>query len=76
MGHPCYPWNLLPPADPGGLGAPPVQVCSYRCITSYESPQLADFSLCILQKHNCLGLSAEIPMVSHYLVSSLQVLCC
>ena len=37
------------------------QVCSYRCIASYESPQLADFSLCILQKHNCLGLSSEIP---------------
>ncbi|GAB4821553.1 hypothetical protein N2152v2_008599 [Parachlorella kessleri] len=38
------------------------QVCSYRCIASYESPQLAEFSLCILQKHNCLGLGAEIPM--------------
>ncbi|KAI7835779.1 hypothetical protein COHA_010322 [Chlorella ohadii] len=39
------------------------QVCSYRCITSYESRQLEEFSLCIIQKHNCFGLSAEIPMV-------------
>jgi hypothetical protein len=39
------------------------QVCSYRCIASYESPQLEAFSLCILQKHNCLGLSADIPAV-------------
>lgn len=37
------------------------QVCSYRCIASYESPQLQAFSLCILQKHNCLGLDASIP---------------
>lgn len=38
-----------------------MQVCSYRCIASYETPALAAFSLCILQKHNCLGLSASIP---------------
>jgi VDE lipocalin domain len=37
------------------------QVCSYRCIASYESPAFADFSMCILQKHNCLGLDAQIP---------------
>lgn len=37
------------------------QVCSYRCIVSHESQLLEDFSLCILQKHNCLGKSAEIP---------------
>lgn len=38
------------------------QVCSYRCIVSYESPQFQAFSLCILQKHNCLGLTkTEIP---------------
>lgn len=37
------------------------QVCSYRCIASYESPELQEFSLCILQKHNCLGLDASIP---------------
>lgn len=37
------------------------QVCTYRCIASYESPGLQAFSLCIIQKHNCLGLSAEIP---------------
>ena len=38
-----------------------LQVCSYRCIVSHESQLLEDFSLCILQKHNCLGKSAEIP---------------
>ena len=37
------------------------QVCSYRCIVSHESELLEEFSLCILQKHNCLGKSAEIP---------------
>ena len=36
-------------------------MCSYRCIVSHESQLLEDFSLCILQKHNCLGKSAEIP---------------
>ncbi|KAI3424929.1 hypothetical protein D9Q98_008313 [Chlorella vulgaris] len=39
------------------------QVCTYRCITSYESPLLEDFSLCIIQKHNCFNLKADIPMV-------------
>ena len=29
---------------------------------SYESPKLQDFSLCVLQLHNCLGNSAEIPL--------------
>ncbi len=38
-----------------------MQVCSYRCIVSHESQLLEDFSLCILQRHNCLGKSAEIP---------------
>jgi hypothetical protein len=38
-----------------------LQVCSYRCIASHESPALEHFSLCILQKHNCLGLNAAIP---------------
>lgn len=37
------------------------QVCSYRCIVSYESKLLEEFSLCILQRHNCLGSSASIP---------------
>ena len=37
------------------------QVCSYLCIASYESSAFQQFSLCILQKHNCLGLSADIP---------------
>ena len=39
------------------------QVCSYRCIASFESDALAEFSLCILQKHNCLGLDASIPQL-------------
>ena len=38
-----------------------MQICSYRCIVSHETPLLEDFSLCILQKNNCLGLSAEVP---------------
>lgn len=38
-----------------------LQVCSYRCIASHETPQFEAFSLCILQKHNCLGLSVQIP---------------
>lgn len=38
------------------------QVCSFRCIVSYESKLLEDFSLCILQKNNCLGLQADIPL--------------
>ncbi|KAG0631809.1 hypothetical protein M758_1G280700 [Ceratodon purpureus] len=42
--------------------APTDQVCSYRCIVSYESPKLEAFTLCVLQKHNCLGLSADILM--------------
>lgn len=29
---------------------------------SYETPQFEQFALCILQLHNCRGLSAEIPM--------------
>jgi len=41
---------------------PTDQVCSYRCIVSNESPAFEAFTLCVLQKHNCLGLSAEITM--------------
>ncbi|PKI39039.1 hypothetical protein CRG98_040566 [Punica granatum] len=41
--------------------SPVDQVCNYRCIASYESPNLEAFSLCVLQKNNCLGLDAEIP---------------
>lgn len=47
---------------PPGPLPPAMQVCSYRCIVSHESPLLEAFSLCILQKHNCLGNSAPIPM--------------
>ena len=36
-------------------------MCSYRCIVSHESPLFEAFSLCNLQKHNCLGHSAERP---------------
>jgi len=39
------------------------QVCSYRCIVSYESPKFEAFSLCVLQKHNCLGNSASRPLL-------------
>ncbi|KAI8465280.1 MAG: hypothetical protein J3K34DRAFT_437601 [Monoraphidium minutum] len=39
------------------------QVCQYRCIVSYETKEFGDFSLCILQKHNCRGLSAEPPLI-------------
>ena len=28
---------------------------------SFESPQFRDFSLCVLQKHNCMDQSASIP---------------
>ncbi|KAF9609373.1 hypothetical protein IFM89_015670 [Coptis chinensis] len=41
--------------------SPVDQVCNYRCIASYESPALEAFSLCVLQKHNCLQLDATIP---------------
>ncbi|KAJ4828084.1 hypothetical protein Tsubulata_018951 [Turnera subulata] len=41
--------------------SPVDQVCNYRCIASYESPNLEAFSLCVLQKNNCLGLDAKIP---------------
>ncbi|XVE83257.1 hypothetical protein DITRI_Ditri16bG0073200 [Diplodiscus trichospermus] len=41
--------------------SPVDQVCNYRCIASYESPKLEAFSLCVLQKHNCLDLDAKIP---------------
>ncbi|OIT07019.1 PREDICTED: violaxanthin de-epoxidase, chloroplastic [Nicotiana attenuata] len=37
------------------------QVCNYRCIASYESQYLEEFSLCVLQKNNCLELDAKIP---------------
>ncbi|KAL9232642.1 hypothetical protein vseg_007727 [Gypsophila vaccaria] len=41
--------------------SPVDQVCNYCCIASYESPQLEAFSLCVLQKHNCLELDAKVP---------------
>ncbi|KAK3411561.1 hypothetical protein EUGRSUZ_I00312 [Eucalyptus grandis] len=41
--------------------SPVDQVCNYRCIASYESPNLEAFSLCVLQKNNCLELDAAIP---------------
>ena len=41
--------------------SPVDQVCNYRCIASYESPNLEAFSLCVLQKNNCLGLDAKVP---------------
>ncbi|KAK1403778.1 VDE domain-containing protein [Heracleum sosnowskyi] len=41
--------------------SPVDQVCNYQCIASYESPALEEFSLCVLQKNNCLELEAKIP---------------
>ncbi|KAK7318526.1 hypothetical protein RJT34_03229 [Clitoria ternatea] len=41
--------------------SPVDQVCNYRCIASYESANLEAFSLCVLQKNNCLDLEAEVP---------------
>ncbi|XP_047316585.1 violaxanthin de-epoxidase, chloroplastic-like [Impatiens glandulifera] len=41
--------------------SPVDQVCNYKCIASYESPNLEQFSLCVLQKNNCLDLDAKIP---------------
>ena len=38
-----------------------MQVASYRCIVSHETPKLGDFTLCVLQRNNCLGLNAPIP---------------
>nr|AMJ39492.1 violaxanthin de-epoxidase 2 [Bixa orellana] len=45
--------------------SPVDQVCNYRCIASYESPNLEAFSLCVLQKNNCLDLDAKIPNKPH-----------
>ena len=36
-------------------------MASYRCIVSHETPKLQDFTLCVLQRNNCLGLNAPIP---------------
>ncbi|KAH0683263.1 hypothetical protein KY290_021851 [Solanum tuberosum] len=41
--------------------SPVDQVCNYRCIASYESKYLEEFSLCVLQRNNCLELDAKIP---------------
>lgn len=38
------------------------QVCTYRCITSYENEAFANFALCILHRNNILGLNATIPV--------------
>ena len=36
------------------------QVCSYRCLRSYETPLFTDFALCVMQKHNCMNNDAKI----------------
>lgn len=36
------------------------QVCSYMCLRSYESPLFTKFSLCVMQKNNCLNNKATI----------------
>ncbi len=47
--------DCLTAAPPGD------QVAAYRCIVSHESKLFEDFSLCVLTKHGCLGVSAEPP---------------
>ena len=39
------------------------QVCSYKCITSYETKAFESFAQCILQRHNCMGNHASVPVV-------------
>lgn len=46
------------------------QVCSYRCIVSYESQKLQEFSFCNLQKHNCLNNYAECALSTSFLPST------
>jgi hypothetical protein len=42
--------------------APPGDaVAAYRAITSYECDAFSAFSLCVLQKHGCLGARADVP---------------
>eukprot|EP00985_Skeletonema_marinoi_P017878 scaffold9898_cov198-Skeletonema_marinoi.AAC.1 len=41
------------------------QVASYRTVVSYESELLRDFSLCILQKNNIFGCTAEVPKIPY-----------
>jgi hypothetical protein len=36
------------------------QVGSYRVIVSKETPQLEDFTLCVLQRNNCFGCDAPV----------------
>ena len=47
--------DCLTAAPPGD------QVAAYRCIVSHESRLFEDFSLCVLTKNRCLGVSAEPP---------------
>lgn len=37
-------------------------MCSYQVLATYESDLLEQFSLCILQKHNCLRNFKSVPM--------------
>ena len=41
------------------------QVGSHRVIVSYETPQLEEFSLCILQQQNCMEARAHVELL-HY----------
>ena len=38
------------------------QVCSYRCIVSYESEEFEKFAKCILQRNNCMKNTATAPI--------------
>ena len=52
----------LPPPLPADWHEIAWQVCAYRCITSYETKTMENFSLCVLQKNNCMSNSAQIPV--------------
>ena len=47
--------DALAAAPPGDA------VAAYRAITSFECDAFSAFSLCVLQKHRCLGVHADIP---------------
>ena len=36
-------------------------MAAYQCIVSYESRELEQFSLYVMQKHNCFNNTAEVP---------------
>lgn len=58
---------LLDPAARRALACmrqcdPTDQLCTYRCVARHENPRVRALSLCVLDRHNCLGLCAAVPM--------------